>query len=149
MVVLARYGSIDVFIARLHALLDTPTVERPVAVVPRGRWPAPARRAHAQKADDYRSPTSPEWLKPEGRATERQSQAGQTVCVTCGLEIPPSFSEQSGHRRKRHGVTSLRHSWSVDRSPYRFPNSPTVIGRGAGTSTNRRPTPWNSGLSAH
>ncbi|MFE3081699.1 hypothetical protein [Nocardia tengchongensis] len=32
--VLARYGSIDVFIARLHALLDTPTVERPVAVVP-------------------------------------------------------------------------------------------------------------------
>ncbi|MFE2960936.1 hypothetical protein [Nocardia tengchongensis] len=32
--VLARYGSIDVFIARLHALLDTPTVEHPVAVVP-------------------------------------------------------------------------------------------------------------------
>ncbi|MFE3758696.1 hypothetical protein ACFXO9_30710 [Nocardia tengchongensis] len=32
--VLARYGSIDVFIARLHALLDTPTVVRPAAVVP-------------------------------------------------------------------------------------------------------------------
>ncbi|MFE3760108.1 hypothetical protein ACFXO9_37885 [Nocardia tengchongensis] len=32
--VLARYGSIDVFIARLHAVLDTPTVERPGAVVP-------------------------------------------------------------------------------------------------------------------
>ncbi|MFE3103889.1 hypothetical protein [Nocardia tengchongensis] len=30
--VLARYGSIDVFIARLHALPDTPTVERPAAV---------------------------------------------------------------------------------------------------------------------
>ncbi|MFE3081697.1 hypothetical protein ACFXG7_37025 [Nocardia tengchongensis] len=30
--VLARYGSIDAFIARLHVLLDTPTVERPVAV---------------------------------------------------------------------------------------------------------------------
>ncbi|MFE3262361.1 hypothetical protein ACFXPS_43910 [Nocardia sp. NPDC059091] len=32
--VLARYGSIDVFIARLHALLDTPTVVRPAAVAP-------------------------------------------------------------------------------------------------------------------
>ncbi|MFE3002709.1 hypothetical protein ACFXG4_48085 [Nocardia sp. NPDC059246] len=32
--VLARYGSIDVFIARLHVLLDTPTVERPAAVAP-------------------------------------------------------------------------------------------------------------------
>ncbi|MFE3054826.1 hypothetical protein [Nocardia sp. NPDC059239] len=29
--VLARYGSIDVFIARLHALLDMPTVARPAA----------------------------------------------------------------------------------------------------------------------
>ncbi|MFE3105984.1 hypothetical protein [Nocardia tengchongensis] len=32
--ILARYGSIDVFIARLHVLLDTPTVMRPVAVAP-------------------------------------------------------------------------------------------------------------------
>ncbi|MFE3989878.1 hypothetical protein ACFXPR_35840 [Nocardia tengchongensis] len=32
--VLARYGSIDVFIARLHAVLDTPTGERPGAVAP-------------------------------------------------------------------------------------------------------------------
>ncbi|WP_458687960.1 hypothetical protein [Nocardia tengchongensis] len=32
--VLARYGSIDVFIARLHVLLDTPTVVRPAAVAP-------------------------------------------------------------------------------------------------------------------
>ncbi|MFE3988008.1 hypothetical protein ACFXPR_26275 [Nocardia tengchongensis] len=32
--VLARYGSIDVFIARLHAVLDAPTGERPGAVVP-------------------------------------------------------------------------------------------------------------------
>ncbi|MFC7429100.1 hypothetical protein [Nocardia tengchongensis] len=32
--ILARYGSIDAFIARLHVLLDTPTVERPAAVAP-------------------------------------------------------------------------------------------------------------------
>ncbi|MFE1409125.1 hypothetical protein [Nocardia sp. NPDC059239] len=33
--VLARYGSIDVFIARLHVLLDPPTVVLPAAVAPR------------------------------------------------------------------------------------------------------------------
>ncbi|MFE3758875.1 hypothetical protein ACFXO9_31615 [Nocardia tengchongensis] len=32
--VLARYGSIDVFIARLHVLLDEPTVVHPAAVAP-------------------------------------------------------------------------------------------------------------------
>ncbi|MFF0637566.1 hypothetical protein ACFYTS_34300 [Nocardia sp. NPDC004151] len=32
--VLARYGSIDVFLARLHALLDTPTVVLPAALAP-------------------------------------------------------------------------------------------------------------------
>ncbi|MFC7429607.1 hypothetical protein [Nocardia tengchongensis] len=46
--VLARYGSIDVFIARLHVLLDTPTVEPPVAVAPaaggRHRLAEPTRR---------------------------------------------------------------------------------------------------------
>ncbi|MFD6358158.1 hypothetical protein [Nocardia tengchongensis] len=46
--VLARYGSIDVFIARLHVLLDTPTVVRPVAVASsaggRHRLAEPTRR---------------------------------------------------------------------------------------------------------
>ncbi|MGW4119828.1 hypothetical protein [Nocardia sp. NPDC004711] len=32
--VLARYGSIDVFIARLHVQLDTPTIMCPAAVAP-------------------------------------------------------------------------------------------------------------------
>ncbi|MEU1432295.1 hypothetical protein ABZ412_35035 [Nocardia sp. NPDC005746] len=32
--ILARYGSIDAFIARLRVLLDTPTVMRPAAVAP-------------------------------------------------------------------------------------------------------------------
>ncbi|MFE3060800.1 hypothetical protein [Nocardia sp. NPDC059239] len=32
--VLARYGSIDAFIARLHVLLDTPAVVRPDASAP-------------------------------------------------------------------------------------------------------------------
>ncbi|MFF0613793.1 hypothetical protein ACFYUD_34525 [Nocardia tengchongensis] len=46
--ILARYGSIDAFIARLHTLLDTPTVERPAAVAPaaggRHRLAEPTRR---------------------------------------------------------------------------------------------------------
>ncbi|MFD9614709.1 hypothetical protein ACFWWS_35625 [Streptomyces sp. NPDC059083] len=44
--VLARYGSIEVFIARLHVLLDAPTVVLPAAVAP----PAGGRHRLAKPA---------------------------------------------------------------------------------------------------
>ncbi|MFE3757961.1 hypothetical protein ACFXO9_26950 [Nocardia tengchongensis] len=44
----ARYGSIDVFIARLHALLDMPAVVALRRGGASGRCPAPARRAHTR-----------------------------------------------------------------------------------------------------
>ncbi|MFE3228542.1 hypothetical protein [Nocardia sp. NPDC059228] len=51
--VLVRYGGIDAFIARLHVLLDTPTVVRPGQAQAGSNWMRrlrigdPARRSYA------------------------------------------------------------------------------------------------------
>ncbi|WP_433591159.1 hypothetical protein [Nocardia sp. CA-145437] len=60
--VLARYGSIDVFIARLHVLLDTPTV-----VLPASASSAGGRHRLAQPTGAVLMTTGtltpPTWLK--------------------------------------------------------------------------------------
>ncbi|MFE3229459.1 hypothetical protein [Nocardia sp. NPDC059228] len=59
--ILARYGSIDVFIARLHSLLDTPTAVRPDAMASS----AGGRHRLAEPTGTVPMTTGmPTWLKP-------------------------------------------------------------------------------------
>ncbi|MFE3261876.1 hypothetical protein ACFXPS_42320 [Nocardia sp. NPDC059091] len=80
--VLARYGSIDVFIARLHALLDTPTVALPASASSAdGRHRLAERNQGLELCDGHRLP------ERHGRQQQPPCPSAQRVRVLIRDEL--------------------------------------------------------------